>query len=185
FVNPPVATSTFSQTNNEASRVSPSLHVIRVGLTHYFGDDWNAPAAAAGYYKAPPPPVYAWTGGYVGFSVGVGGMRTNASTVFSSSNTATETVPPTGIFDQRLTNGTVGSDSRFRPGGVADLFTGYNQQFGTWVAGVQLEGTVARFNERLARLSSSTDSSFQQQTFNGPLLLNNTQVTKFLHYDTL
>jgi opacity protein-like surface antigen len=185
IANPPVPVSSFSQTNNEASRISPSLHVIRVGLTHYFGDDWNAPAAAAGFYKAPPPPVYAWTGGYVGFSVGVGGMRTNASTVFSDSFTATQTVPPLGIFDESFTNGTVGSDSRFRPGGVADLFTGYNQQFGTWVAGVQLEGTVARFNERLARLSSSTENSFNVQFAGAPLSLNSTFSNSFLRNDTL
>ena len=185
FINPPVPVSSFSQTSNEASRVSPSLHVIRVGLTHYFGDDWNAPAAAAGFYKAPPPTVYAWTGGYVGFSVGVGGTRANTSTVFSDTRTATQTVPPLGIFDQSFTNGIVGSDTRFRPGGVADLFTGYNQQFGTWVAGVQLEGTVARFNERLGRLSSSTENSFNVQFAGAPLSLNQTFSNSFLRNDTL
>jgi opacity protein-like surface antigen len=170
-----------TSTSNEAARVSPSLHVVRIGLTHYFGDDWNAPAAAAGFYKAPLPPVYAWTGFYTGFSVGVGGTRTNAPTVFSQTRTSTQTVPPIGIFDQVFTNGNIGSDSQFHPGGVADLFTGYNQQFGTWVAGVQLEGSVARFNERLARLSSSTQSNFDGP----PPILNSIFTNSFLRNDTL
>jgi outer membrane immunogenic protein len=185
--NPPfgVPVNSDVSTSNQASRISPSLHVIRVGLTHYFGDDWNAPAAAAGFYKAPPPPVYAWTGAYVGFSVGVGGMRTNAPTVFSRTETSTETVPPTGIFDQSFTDGAISGDGRFRPGGVADLFTGYNQQFGNWVAGVQVEGTVARFNERLDRLSSSTQRSFEVPAAGVPLSLNQISTNSFLRNDTL
>jgi opacity protein-like surface antigen len=53
------------------------------------------------------------------------------------------------------------------------------------VAGVQLEGTVARFNERLARLSSSTDNSFNVPFFGAPLSLNQISTSSFLTNDVL
>src|SRR5262249_22142830 len=157
--------SSFTSGNFNVASVSPSLHVVRVGLTHYFGDDWSAPAAATMYTKAPPVPVYTWTAFYTGFSVGAGGMHTQATTVQSSPKTTTQTVAPLGgppnlgITQQNFDNTTITGGDGFRPGGVADLFTGFNQQLGSWVAGVQLEGSVARFNERLARVSSSTNGS--------------------------
>jgi outer membrane immunogenic protein len=129
--------------------------------------------------------VYGWTGLYVGFSVGVGGTKTNASTVFSSDRVATEITPTPGVFDETFENGSTNGDGRFRPGGVADLFAGYNRQYGTWVAGVQIEGTVARFNERLARFSSSTQSNFNVPVFGAPLSLSQTSTSSFLTDDRL
>jgi outer membrane immunogenic protein len=160
-------TSSSNSTGNEASRISPSLQVVRVGLTHYFGDDWKTPAATAGIYKAPPPPLYAWTGFYAGFSVGAGATKTNASSVLSQTSVSTEIVPPVGIFDESFDNGSTSGDGRFRPGGMADLFLGYNRQMGSWVAGVQAEGTLARFNERLDRVAS-----FSSRSGGAPLTFN-------------
>ncbi len=158
-------------TNNTAS-ISPSLHVLRLGLTRYFGDEVGM--ARAAYYKAAPAyaPAYSWTGFYTGFSVGVGAMRSNATTDFSSASVAT--TPEQGIYNQRFDNGTISGGGRLKPGGVADLFLGYNQQMMNWVLGAQIEGSVARFGEQLTRNRANSSSSFSKNTAVSPLALNQT-----------
>jgi opacity protein-like surface antigen len=177
------ATSSSVFTDVSTASISPSLHVLRVGLTHYFGEGWNAPTLPV--VKGPVvAPLYAWTGFYTGLSVGVGAMQTNALTGFGSSEISTDAVQ--GVFDESFGNGsTAGGASQFKPGGVADLFLGYNQQINYWVAGVQIEGSVARFNERLYRTSSSASFSYSKQSFNSPLVLNNTDFSSSTADDTL
>ena len=82
-----------------------------------------------------------WTGAYAGVSLGLGGENTKATTNVSLINTSS-------------TNTLIAGDRQFGAGGNADLFIGYNKQIHDWVGGVQLEGTLARFNERLARTST-------------------------------
>ncbi len=173
--NPPfnVAISSFASSSSQTASISPSLHVLRVGLTHYFGDDPVGPASGV-FIKAPPIAARSWTGFYTGFSVGAGGMRSNATTTTSDVGVETQTVPPTGIFNEDLDNSVTTGDGRFRPGGLADLFVGYNQQAANWVGGVQVEGTVARFNELFARQRSSSETSFEVPFAGAPLSLDET-----------
>jgi opacity protein-like surface antigen len=164
------ATSTNLFTSQATAHISPDLHVVRVGLTHYFGQDWSGAGYAssdAGYYKAPVPVFRSWTGTYAGLSVGAGGMDPNASSVAVGTNTFNRTTGPNLTVQTFDTLRTTDGNAQFRPGGVADLFLGYDQQVNTWVAGVQIEGSVARFNERLRRTSTSNFVNTFQQFANG------------------
>jgi len=165
--------------DNASTSVSPSLHVVRVGLTHYFGDEGAGPASGRMYMYAPAP-AYAWTGFYTGFSLGVGGTHTKATT--NNSSTFTET-GPTGISELETGSSTAtSSDTNWlKPGGVADLIFGYNQQRNMWVGGLQIEGSLARFNERLTQNETETFS----QSSGPPLTLVDSEVQSFTQNLTL
>jgi outer membrane immunogenic protein len=168
--------STVSGSGGQASTtLSPDLQVVRVGLTRYF-DESVAPAAM--FTKAPGATATSWTGSYAGVSVGLGGENTRATTTSSSTfiNTAA------GFMETTSDNNLIAGDRQFGGGGVADLFIGYNRQMNDWVGGVQLEGTLARFNERLAR--TNTDRSSGTTTFGGMTTVNTGQVLQS-QFDTL
>jgi opacity protein-like surface antigen len=114
----------------------------------------RAPARPAEAYAmasgSSPGASSIWTGAYAGASVGLGGENTRATTNFSSFNAFA--LP--GFMGTDSRNSLVAGDRQFGVGGVADVFIGYNRQMNDWVGGVQLEGTLARFNERLARTNT-------------------------------
>lgn len=148
-----------------STTISPDLHVVRFGLSHYFGQEASV-LTAYNAYKAPPVQQYSWTGYYIGFSVGAGGMRSNATSSLTSFSPSTRRDLAGTILDtsSELITDNFSGGSQFKPGGTADLFVGYNQQINNWIFGSQIEGSVARFNEKLHR--SGSDVSFDtSQTF--------------------
>jgi outer membrane immunogenic protein len=178
---------TGKSTSTSSTRISPDLQVLRVGLTRYFGDEGPLSSYAADFSKAPAyykaPAHASWTGLYGGLSVGVGGMVPNATTDSSSVQTTTQT--PLGQLSQFATvtnSDSAAGDKMFKPGGAVDLFVGYNYQTSpNFVAGVQLEGSVARFNEQLTR----TVTSSLTEIFTGPNPGSFSQSTTFTANDTL
>lgn len=128
---------------SNATISSPNLQVVRVGLTRYF----DAGVLPAGIFtKALATYAASWTGAYAGVSVGLGGENTRATTNSSSPSTTSG-----GFNSTTSSNILEAGDRQFGAGGNADLFIGYNKQINDWVVGGQLEGTLARFNERLSR----------------------------------
>jgi outer membrane immunogenic protein len=174
-------------TSTRSTRISSDLQVLRVGLTRYFGDEGPLASYAADFSKAPAyykaPARASWTGLYGGLSVGVGGMVPNATTDASSVETSTQNF--LGGFSQVVSTTqsvSAAGDKVFKPGGAVDLFVGYNYQTSpNFVAGVQLEGSVARFNEQLTR--TATNNLTQIVTGPNPASVN--QSTTFTANDTL
>ena len=98
------------------------------------------PAAAADMLVAnkAPPPVFNWTGFYVGGDIGV-----TATTGNAQSNALPSSVIPSGV--QQISGG-VGGGGNFAGGG----FAGYNLQFApTWVAGIEADWTAMNTDGRL------------------------------------
>jgi outer membrane immunogenic protein len=143
--------------SSRPTRFSPdALQVLRVGLTRYFGTEGPLSSYAADHPREPfyyKVPVYGlWTGPYGGLSVGLGGTVPRATTNSLQTDNGSlgfgaNTLTGTDTFVESASGPKV-----FRPGGAVDLFVGYNYQTTpNFVAGVQLEGSVARFNEQLRR----------------------------------
>jgi outer membrane immunogenic protein len=80
-------------------------------------------------YKAPPPPVFSWTGWYFGVNGGGGWGTTDHSATFWATGLPTLT---TGDFD--VSGGLVGGTA------------GYNVQMGQWVWGVETDLDWANIN---------------------------------------
>jgi outer membrane immunogenic protein len=100
----------------------------------------SVPAAAADMLVAnkTPPPVFNWTGFYVGGDIGV-----TATTGDAQSNALPSSVVPSGV--QQISGG-VGGGGNFAGGG----FAGYNLQFApTWVAGIEADWTAINTDGRL------------------------------------
>jgi outer membrane immunogenic protein len=91
-------------------------------------------------YKAPPapPPVFTWTGLYVGGTVGA--ARTKADVSMSTANGPGPLYNPLDI----PTLNAFGSPSLSQTNAIFGLKAGYNQQWGAWVLG--LEGDVSSFH---------------------------------------
>jgi outer membrane immunogenic protein len=167
------------QAGRSTATVSSDLHVLRMGLTRYF--DAGSPSAAGIFTEAPAAYATSWTGAYAGLSVGLGGENTRATTNFSSSSLQSSTAGPS-IFMNSTNSFSVGN-RQFGAGGVADVFIGYNRQMNDWVAGVQLEGTLARFNERLSRtLTQNTNGT---SIIGGVTLVGLPQASSSSQFDTL
>ena len=108
---------------------------------------------------APPPNAYSWSGAYWGASFGGGlteGRVASRETFTASSNNP----PPSNLLG-------VSSVAESGPsrgiGAVADLFVGISTTFGPFVAGIQLEGTLAELS-----FGSSGTRSYTYFDANGP-----------------
>jgi outer membrane immunogenic protein len=92
-----------------------SLVALAIGGAH---------AADLSVYKAPPPPVYSWSGLYLGANIGYSWGAAK--------------------YDAVLTGVGATSRSEKMDGVIGGLQSGYNYQFGTWVIGfetdIQLSG---------------------------------------------
>jgi outer membrane immunogenic protein len=100
----------------------------------------SAPAAAADMLVAnkAPPPIFSWTGFYIGGDIGVAATTGNAQ-----SNALPSSVVPAGV--QQISGG-VGGGGNFAGGG----FAGYNLQFApTWVACIEADWSSMNTDGRL------------------------------------
>jgi outer membrane immunogenic protein len=131
----------------------------------------GTPAIAADMPVTRPAPVYTpgpnWTGFYFGAAFGGGWTHLNASSVSSSTDNelnvqrnAAGAVTGSFAFNSVQNSTSSASGSKFG-GAFADLILGYSALVSpAWVAGVQVEGTLADmiFHADGTRASSSTSS---------------------------
>ena len=96
-------------------------------------------------YKAPPPPpVFTWTGFYVGGTVGA--SWTKADTSLNTVNGAQALYDPLDIPNLNA----FGSPHFSQTNAIVGAKAGYNQQWGTWVLGVEGDISWFRFNPTVA-----------------------------------
>ncbi len=101
----------------------------------------SAPASAADMLvpNKAPPPVFSWTGFYVGGDIGVAATTGNAQ----SNALPASVLLPSGV--QQVSGG-VGGGGNFSGGG----FAGYNLQFApSWIAGIEADWTAMNTDGRL------------------------------------
>ena len=132
-------------------------------------------------YTPPPPPVYSWTGFYIGGNVGYGWG--NADTNF---NADPVTVTMAGLPPFNIP-GFVGSDSVKPKGIIGGGQIGYNWQFSpNWVAGLEADWQAS--GEKASN-SFSNSFSFPIPCGGGPCLVTGSTVTdyeaKILWFGTL
>jgi len=141
-------TSLFTSTTTNTDRVSGlDQHALRVGLTHYFGDDAGAAAAGATamVVKAPPPVAGPnWAGPYGGVSFGATSMEATTDATTSSPFNVVIDAGGGRLDELQAINGAFSTRGR-KTGAVADIVAGYNMAFGPKVvAGVQGEGSLVQ-----------------------------------------
>jgi outer membrane immunogenic protein len=110
----------------------------------------GTPALAADLpVKAPvvPPPIFSWTGFYVGGNVGYSWGRASTDLTEIVNTTATiTTLAGTPIASATVTTTSFGSDRARLDGALAGIQAGYNKQINRWVLGV--EGDVQWTGQR-------------------------------------
>jgi outer membrane immunogenic protein len=88
--------------------------------------------AKAPVYKAPPPPVWSWTGFYVGANVGYSwGRGSNDWSFFAPTAPGVTACPPALCA--------AGSDTTRLNGAIGGLQAGYNWQAGSFVVGLETD----------------------------------------------
>lgn len=94
----------------------------------------------------PPPPVFSWTGLYIGGTVGA--ARTHADVTMSTVNAAA----PNNLYDPLdiPTLNAFGSPSLQETNAIFGLKAGYNQQWGSFVLGVEGDISSFHFNPTVA-----------------------------------
>ena len=103
-------------------------------------------AADLPVYKAPvAPPVFSWTGFYVGGNAGYSWGRASTDLTETVSTTATVT-GPTGSATATVTTTSVGNDRATLNGALGGFQAGYNWQFDRYVAG--FEGDIQATGQR-------------------------------------
>ncbi len=126
-----------------------TIDVVRAGLSYKF-EGGASPLSA--YAAVPaggglPPALWSWAGFYIGGHGGYGWKQNDFAEVIS-------VVPPLSIG---------GIDSR---GWVAGGQAGYNWQFGSWVAGLEMDGSATRIRGTSAPVV---------QSFAGPITITETE----------
>lgn len=106
---------------NGALNLDTSRHTFQVAANYRFGAQEGGPAAFEG-------PTYNWTGFYVGGGLGAGAAVHKVE------------VPPLG----GLSFNGLGSE-----GGFGELNAGYDQDFGSWVAGVKVDARYSGIDSKL------------------------------------
>lgn len=124
------------------SRSTPATLATAVGLlgfaTGAFAADLRAPAPV---YKAPPPvALFSWTGFYVGGTVGAAWTKSDVS-----NNTVNGPIPLYLPADVPGVNA-LGSPGLSQTTAIFGLKAGYNQQWGSWVLGIEGDISSLRFN---------------------------------------
>jgi outer membrane immunogenic protein len=99
--------------------VEPSTHTFTVGANYRFGADEGGPALAA--------PAYNWTGFYVGGALGAGAV----------------------VHDLEIFGGAADFNGIGGEGVFGELNVGYDHDFGTWVAGVMVDGRYSGIESTL------------------------------------
>jgi outer membrane immunogenic protein len=111
---------------------SVALGALSLGTTAAFAADRPVPA-----YAPPPPPVYTWSGCYVGGSAGYG---TGNSQHFATEGTTFNT-PALGVAN-RIPAGTAITDKFDLSGFIGGFQGGCNWQWGVWVFGIEGDGSA-------------------------------------------
>jgi outer membrane immunogenic protein len=126
----------YSRTVTAAAALAVSIGVASIASAADLGAP--PPAQAPIYTKAPPLPMWSWTGLYVGGNVGYGfGKSSNDYNTFAS-NTAGPGFPCSTLtaFGSLCAGG---SDTNKITGAIGGLQAGYNWQMGTWLTGVETD----------------------------------------------
>jgi outer membrane immunogenic protein len=107
----------------------------------------DLPVKAPVYKAPPPPPVFSWTGFYVGGNVGYSWGRASTDLTETVTSTATiTTLAGTPIASSTVTTTSVGSDRARLNGALGGFQAGYNWQFDHFVTG--FEGDIQATGQR-------------------------------------